>query len=77
MVSKYTHLSQPKHLFSVEIVYGFLEIRVGSHQYRTLRYLVGPIILPNRLNGASYLLFLQNTLSELLEDLSIQLQLDM
>lgn len=41
------------------------------------RYLVGPVILPNRLNGASYLLFLQNTLPELLEDLPLQLRLDM
>lgn len=40
-------------------------------------YLIGPVILPNRLNGERYLEFLENTLPELLEDLPIALRRDM
>lgn len=36
--------------------------------------LLGPYILPNRMTGANYLLFLQNTLPELLENVSLNVR---
>lgn len=40
-------------------------------------YLVGPFRLPNRLDGACYLRFLQETLPELLEDVPLNLRQNM
>ena len=34
-------------------------------------YLLGPVIIPDRLNGAAYLEFLQNTLSLLIEEITL------
>lgn len=40
-------------------------------------FIIGPVILPPRLNGVDYLEHLQNTLPDLLEDLPLQLRRDM
>lgn len=40
-------------------------------------FVIGPVILPIRLNGASYLDFLENTLPDLLEHLPLALRRDM
>jgi len=40
-------------------------------------FLIGPVILPDRLSGASYLNFLENSLPELLEDLPLVLRGEM
>lgn len=40
------------------------------------RYLIGPVILPNRLNGETYLEFLQNNLPDLLDEVPLQLRLE-
>ncbi|XP_066261268.1 uncharacterized protein [Euwallacea similis] len=37
-------------------------------------FIVGPVILPDRLNGENYLNFLKNTMPELLEDLTLALR---
>lgn len=55
-------------------------IKVNHHQHQFKinvwagiidRYLIGPVVLPHRLNGNIHLNFLQNTLPLLLEDLPI------
>lgn len=40
------------------------------------RYLIGPVILPNRLNGETYLEFLQNQLPSLFDEVPIQIRLE-
>lgn len=40
-------------------------------------YLIGPFVLPNRLNGAAYRLFLENNLHELLDNIPIQIRHNM
>ena len=59
-------LAVPRHFqreFSINVWIGIID-----------RYLIGPVIMPNRLNGDNYLDFLQNTLPDLLEDLPLQLR---
>lgn len=40
-------------------------------------FLIGPALFPNRLNGERYLEFLQNTLTDLLDDLPLHLRANM
>ena len=40
-------------------------------------YLLGPVIIPDRLNGVSYLEFLQNTLPLLMEEIPVAIRREM
>lgn len=61
------HAITPRHFqreFKINVWMGIID-----------RYLIGPVVLPNRLNGENYLEFLQNTLPYLLDEVPLQLRL--
>lgn len=63
-----THERAHQHRFSVNVWAGLIDDRV-----------LGPVFLPNRLNGLHFLEFLNNTLDEFLDDiplLNMWLQVD-
>lgn len=53
------------------------EFRVNMWAGIINNFLIGPIVIPNNLNGNSYLIFLQETLPILLDDLPLNLLRDM
>lgn len=51
---------------------------VRAHKWHIIgSHLLGPVILPPRLNGAAYLQFLQNTLPELIDDVPLAVRRNM
>ncbi|KAJ8943253.1 hypothetical protein NQ318_009944 [Aromia moschata] len=62
------HSVTPRHLqceFKINVWIGVID-----------RYLIAPVILPNRLNSETYLKFLQNTFPDLLDEVPLQLRLE-
>lgn len=56
-----TFIHHRQHRFSINVWAGIVD-----------NYLIGPVELPERLNGPTYLHFLEHTLPELLEDVDLQ-----
>lgn len=73
--------SHNMHLWAEENPHGTI-VTHHQHQFEPInvwvgiigQYLIGPFILPRRLNGESYLDFLQNNLPLLLEDLPLEIR---
>lgn len=72
-----------EHVYAVENPHA-IKINHFQHEFKLNvwigiigNFIVGPVILPQRLTGNIYLQFLQNTLPDLLDDLPIQLRINM
>lgn len=61
-----TKVTHYQHEFKVNMWAGIID-----------NFLIGPVVIPNNLNGNNYLFFLQETLPNLLEDLPLFLRLNM
>lgn len=61
-----TKVAHHQHEFAINIWAGVID-----------NFIIGPVVIPNRLNGENYLQFLQQTVPELLEDLPLLLRQNM